>query len=198
MKSVKYSSVLELNLIKDQIILSIMTFLISAAILAWCWTVFDKKIIYQRFETIRDLMLQQHNYLKNFAVEFVREIKIYAQYSVTAYQNKTWQDLNILIINAEKRQKRIKRNIKLMKRKWLNETMNQLMLEIKNHHVTNEIVKFIKEYFINFEKIMKRLQLIILKCKKKMNRDIRAIVVYILNNFKRAYNKTYFDLSAST
>ena len=30
-----------------------------------------------------------------------------------------------------------------------------------------------------------------------MNRNIRAIAVYILNNFKRVHNKTYFDLSAS-
>ena len=45
--------------------------------------------------------------------------------------------------------------------------MNQLILEIKNHHVADEIVKFIKKYFINFEKIMKRLQLTIFKCKKR-------------------------------
>ena len=31
-----------------------------------------------------------------------------------------------------------------------------------------------------------------------MNRGIRAITVSILNNSKRAYNKTYFDFSAST
>ena len=31
-----------------------------------------------------------------------------------------------------------------------------------------------------------------------MNRSIRATAVYILNDFKRAYNKTYSDLSAST
>ena len=70
------------------------------------------------------------------------------------------------------------------------------MLEIKNHYVANEIIKFIKKYFINFKKILKRLQLIIFKCKKKMNRNIRATVVYILNNFKRVQNKTYSDLSA--
>ena len=45
--------------------------------------------------------------------------------------------------------------------------MNQLMFEIKNYYVANEIVKLIKKYFINFEKIMKRLQLTIFKCKKK-------------------------------
>ena len=44
--------------------------------------------------------------------------------------------------------------------------MNQLMLEIKNHYVANEIVKFIKKYSINFEKIIKRLQLTIFKYKK--------------------------------
>ena len=72
------------------------------------------------------------------------------------------------------------------------------MLKIKNHHVANEAVKLVKKYFINFEKIMKRLQLTVLKCKKKMNRSIRATVVYILNDFKRAHSKTYFDFSAST
>ena len=45
--------------------------------------------------------------------------------------------------------------------------MNQLMLEIKNHYITNEIVKFIKKYFINFKKIIKKLQLIVFKRKKK-------------------------------
>ena len=50
--------------------------------------------------------------------------------------------------------------------------MNQLMLEIKDHHVANEIVKLIKNYSINFEKIMKRLQLTIFKYKEKMNRSI--------------------------
>ena len=72
------------------------------------------------------------------------------------------------------------------------------MLEIKNHHVANEAVKLVKKYSINFEKIMKRLQLTVLKCKEKMNRSIRAIVVYILNDFKRAHSKAYFDFSAST
>ena len=72
------------------------------------------------------------------------------------------------------------------------------MLEIRNHHVANETVKLVKKYFINFEKIMKRLQLTVFKCKKKMNRNIRATAVYILNDFKRAYNKIYFDFSAST
>ena len=84
-----------------------------------------------------------------------------------------------------------------MKRKWSDETINQLMLEIKNHHVANEIVKFIKEYFINFEKIMKRLQLTVFKYRKKMNRNIRATAVYILNNFKRVHNKIYSVLFAS-
>ena len=31
-----------------------------------------------------------------------------------------------------------------------------------------------------------------------MNLNIRATVVYILNDFKRAHSKAYFDLSAST
>ena len=75
--------------------------------------------------------------------------------------------------------------------------MNQLMLKIRNHHVANKIIKFIKKYFINFEKIMKRLQLTIFKYKEKMNRNIRTTVVYILNNFKRVHSKTYFDLFAS-
>ena len=84
-----------------------------------------------------------------------------------------------------------------MKRRWSDETMNQLMLEIKDYHIANEIIKLIKKYFINFEKIMKRLQLTILKYKKKMSRNIWAIAVYILNNFKRVYNKIYSNLCIS-
>ena len=75
--------------------------------------------------------------------------------------------------------------------------MNQLIFEIKDHHVANEIVKFIKKYFINLENIIKKLQLTVLKCKKKMNRSIRTIAAYILNDFKRVHNKIYSDLSAS-
>ena len=167
MKSVKYSNVLELKLIKNQIVFDAITFSTFAAILAWCWVVSDNEIIYQRLKTIRDLMLQQHNCLKNFAAEFVRNVKICAQYSSVVHQNRAWQDLNVLTINAEKCQKRIKKSIRSMKRRWSDETMNQLMLEIRNHHVANEIVKLVKKYFINFEKIMKRLQLTVLKCKKK-------------------------------
>ena len=154
-------------------------------------------MIYQRLKTIRDLILQQHNRLKNFAVEFVREVEICAQYPSEAHQNKTWQNLNALIINAEKRQKRVKKRIRFMKRRWSDEAMNQLMLEIKDHHVANETVKLIKEYSINFEKIMKRLQLIVLRRRKKINRNIRATTVYILNDFKRAHSKVYVDLFAS-
>ena len=76
--------------------------------------------------------------------------------------------------------------------------MNQLMLKIKDHHVANEIVKLVKKYSINLEKIMKRLQLTVLKCKKKMSRSIQATAAYILNDFKRVYNKVYFNLFAST
>ena len=135
--------------------------------------------------------------MKNFAVEFVRDVKICAQYLSTVHQNKVWQDLNVLIINAEKRQKRVKESIKFIKRKWSDETMNQLMLEIRSHYIADEIVKLVKKYFINFEKIMKKLQLTVFKCKEKMNRNIRAITIYILNDFKRAYSKIYSDLSAS-
>ena len=76
--------------------------------------------------------------------------------------------------------------------------MNQLMLEIRNHHIADEAVKLIKKYFINFKKIMKRLQLTVFKYKEKMNRSIRAIVVYILNNFKPVHSKIYSDLSVLT
>ena len=196
MKSVRYSSVLELKLIKNQIAFGAVTFSISAAVLAWCRAVSDNEVIYQRFKAIRDLMLQQHNRLKDFAVEFVRNVKICAQYSSAAHQNRAWQDLNVLTINAEKRQERIKKSIRFMKRRWSDETMNQLMLEIRNHHVANEIVKLVKKYSINLEKVMKRLQLTVFKCKEKMNRNIRAIAVYILNDFKRAHSKIYSDLSA--
>ena len=75
--------------------------------------------------------------------------------------------------------------------------MNQLMLEIRDYYLANEIVKFIKKDFINLEKLMKRLQLTVLKCKKKMSRNIRATAVYILNDFKRAHSKIYFDFSVS-
>ena len=75
--------------------------------------------------------------------------------------------------------------------------MNQLMLEIRDHHVANETVKLVKKYSINFEKIMKRLQLTIFKRRKKMNRSIRATAVYILNDFKRVHSKIYFNFSAS-
>ena len=84
-----------------------------------------------------------------------------------------------------------------MKRKRSDETVDQLMLEIKNHYVANEVVKLVKEYSINLEKIIKRLQLTVLKCRKKMNRSIRAIAVYILNDFKRTHSKIYSDLFAS-
>ena len=76
--------------------------------------------------------------------------------------------------------------------------MNQLMLEIKDYYVADEIVKFIKKYFINLEKIIKRLQLTVFKRRKKVNRSIRAIAVYILNNFKRAHSKIYSNFSTST
>ena len=99
---------------------------------------------------------------------------------------------------CEKCQKGIKKSIKLIKRKWSNETMNQLMLEIRDYHIANEVVKLLKKYFINFEKIMRRLQLTVFKYKKKMNRNIRATAVYILNDFKRVYSKIYFDFFIST
>ena len=76
--------------------------------------------------------------------------------------------------------------------------MNQLMFEVRNHHIANEIVKLVKKYSINFKKIMKRLQLTIFKYKKKINRNIRTIIICTLNDFKRAHSKTYFDFSAST
>ena len=72
------------------------------------------------------------------------------------------------------------------------------MLEIKDHHIANEVVKFIKKYSINFEKIMKRLQLTVLRRRKKINRGTRALIVYILNDFKRAHSKTYISLFTST
>ena len=72
------------------------------------------------------------------------------------------------------------------------------MFEVKNHHIANEIVKLIKNHFINLEKIIKRPQLTVVKYKKKMNQNIRTIAVYILNNFKRFHSKIYFDFFAST
>ena len=75
--------------------------------------------------------------------------------------------------------------------------MNQLMLEVRNHHVANEAVKLVKKYSINSEKIMKRLQLTVFRRRKKMSRGIRATAVYILNDFKRVHSKTYSDFFAS-
>ena len=72
------------------------------------------------------------------------------------------------------------------------------MFEIKNHHIANKIVKSIKDHFISFKKIIKRLQLIVFKCKEKMSRSIQAIIVYILNDFKRGHSKLYSNFSAST
>ena len=72
------------------------------------------------------------------------------------------------------------------------------MLEIKDHYIANEVVKLVKKYFIDFKKIMKRLQLTIFKYKEKMSGDIRATVVYILNDFKRAHSKIYFKFFALT
>ena len=46
MKSVKYSNVPELKLIKNQIVFGAITFPIFAAVLAWCWAVSDNEIIY--------------------------------------------------------------------------------------------------------------------------------------------------------
>ena len=44
--------------------------------------------------------------------------------------------------------------------------MNHLMFKVKDYFIANEIVELIKEYSINFEKIMKRLQLTVFKYKK--------------------------------
>ena len=74
--------------------------------------------------------------------------------------------------------------------------MNQLMFEIKDHQIANEIIKFIKKYLIDFENIIKRLQLTVFKY-KKMNRSIRTIAVYTLNDFKRVHNKIYTDFFTS-
>ena len=46
------------------------------------------------------------------------------------------------------------------------------MLESKDYYVADEIVKLIKKYFISFEKIMKRLQLIVFKRKKNESRHL--------------------------
>ena len=72
------------------------------------------------------------------------------------------------------------------------------MLEVRNPYVANEIIKFIKEYFINLKNISKRLQLTVLNWRKKIDRNIRRITIYILNDFKRAHSKIYINFSAST
>ena len=57
MKFVKYSSVFELKLRENRIVFDVITFSIFAAVFTWCRTVSDNEIIYQKFKTIRDLML---------------------------------------------------------------------------------------------------------------------------------------------
>ena len=74
-------------------------------------------MIYQRFKTIQDLILQKYNRLKDFATEFVREVASCSQHLLAIQQDKVYLDLNILIINVKKRHERVKDNIKFMKRK---------------------------------------------------------------------------------
>ena len=46
MKSVKYSNVSELKLIKNQIVFDAVTFSTFVAIFVWCWIVFNNEVIY--------------------------------------------------------------------------------------------------------------------------------------------------------
>ena len=68
--------------------------------------------------------------------------------------------------------------------------MNQLMFGIRNHYIANEIIKFIKKYSINFEKIMKRLQLTIFKHKKNQSRHSSDCCLH----FERLQTRSQQDL----
>ena len=69
------------------------------------------------------------------------------------------------------------------------------MLRIKDHHIADEIIKLIKKYFNDFDKIVQRLQLVVLQRREKIDRDIKTIIVYILNDFRRVYSDKLTILS---
>ena len=62
------------------------------------------------------------------------------------------------------------------------------MLNVKDHHITDKAVKLAKKYFNNFDKTIQRLQLVMFQHRKRIDKEIKTIIVYILNDFKRVYS----------
>ena len=65
------------------------------------------------------------------------------------------------------------------------------MSNIKSRHVDDEITKLMKRYLNEYEKIVKLMQQTILQKKKQIARDMKAIVEYIVFDFKNAVNNDY-------
>ena len=66
--------------------------------------------------------------------------------------------------------------------------VDQLILNIKDHYVIDKAIKLAKKYFNDFDKIIQRLQFTVFQRCEKIDRKIRTIIAYILNDFRRAYN----------
>ena len=69
-------------------------------------------------------------------------------------------------------------------------------MNIRNYHVTDEAIKLVKKYFNEFDKIVQRLQFVMLQRREKINREIKTIIVYISNVFRRVYNDKLLIFSA--
>ena len=65
------------------------------------------------------------------------------------------------------------------------------MLNIKSHHIDNKTIKLMKRYLNEYEKIVKVMQQTILQKRKQIVYDVKAIVKYIVFNFKNAVNNDY-------
>ena len=69
-------------------------------------------------------------------------------------------------------------------------------MNVRNHYVIDETVKLTKKYFNEFDKIVQRLQLVVLQRREKIDRENKIIIAYILNDFKRVYNDELKNFSA--
>ena len=65
------------------------------------------------------------------------------------------------------------------------------MSGIKSRHVNDETTKLIKRYSNEYEKIVKLMQQTILQKRKQIVCDVKAIVEYIVFDFKNAVNNDY-------
>ena len=70
------------------------------------------------------------------------------------------------------------------------------MLSIKYYHVIDDAVKLTKKFFNDFDKIVQWLQLVVLQHCEKINKEIKIIIVYILNDFRRVYSNELIVFSA--